>query len=353
MPAPPPASLFSRHSLLLQTSFSEIKRQAAEQPFVLVGTPGSVSVREVNGSRFYYRQFYDPQGKKRAEYVGPVADVAAEDRVAVLRDRIGLANALVKDARLLAQRGYARVDPRTNAILAALANHGLFRGGGLLVGSHAYGALLNELGVRAAAFTTEDVDVARGEPLDIAALDGESADFARMLADSTIPLQPVPQLKRNAPSTSYKPPGADRLRVDLLVPARGREVTTRAVPELKAHATALPHLAYVLEAPIDAAVLGRESVVPVRVPRPEALAWHKMLVSQLRGATSDKKNKDVEQASVLFAVLAEDAPGALEDALAAVPRAARTQTLAGAKQVLRRLEASVHERAAELMKELV
>ncbi len=345
------SSLFSRHSPVLQTSFSEIKRQAAEQPLVLVGTPGSVSVREVNGSRFYYRQFYDPQGKKRAEYVGPVADRAAEERVAVLRDRIGLANALVKEARLLAQRGYARVDPRTNAILAALANHGLFRSGGTLVGSHAYGALLNELGVRAAAFSTEDVDVARNAPLDIAAL--ASKDFARMLADSTIPLLPVPRLERNAPPTSYKPPGADRLRVDLLVPARGREVSIRAVPELNAHATALPHLAYVLEAPIDAVVLGRESVVSVRVPRPEALAWHKILVSQLRGAASDKKNKDVDQATVLFAVLAEDAPEALEDALAAVPRSARTQTRAGAQQVLRRLEASVHERAAELVRRLV
>ncbi|HSO31140.1 MAG TPA: GSU2403 family nucleotidyltransferase fold protein [Labilithrix sp.] len=350
---PAPATLFTRHPLVLQTSYSEIKRQAAEQPLVLVGTPGSVSVREVNGSRFYYRQFYDPQGKKRADYVGPVADAATEERVTALRERIELTNALVKDARLLAQRGYMRVDPRTNAILASLANHGLFRGGALLVGSHAYGALLNELGVRAAAFSTEDVDVARGEPLDLATPSGEVADFARMLADSTIPLQPVPQLKRDAPSTSYKPPGADRLRVDLLAPARGREVTTRAVPELKAHATALPHLAYVLASPIDAAILGRESVISVRVPRPEALAWHKMLVSQLRGATNEKRSKDLEQASVLFAVLAEDAPDALEEALAAVPRAARTQTLAGAGHVLRRLEATPHARAIELMKGLL
>ncbi len=203
------SSVFSRHSLLLQTSFSEVKRQAAEQSFVLVGTPGSVSVREVNGSRFYYRQFYGPEGKKRAEYVGPVGDDAAEERAVVLRDRIAVTNALVKDTRLLAQHGYARVDPRTNAILAALANHGLFRAGATLVGSHAYGALLNELGVRAAAFTTEDVDLARGEPLDIA---GKGADFARILADSTLVLHPVPRLERDGPSTSYKPAGADRLR---------------------------------------------------------------------------------------------------------------------------------------------
>jgi hypothetical protein len=280
-----------------------------------------------------------------------VADAAAEERAQLVRDRIGIANALVKDVRLLAQRGYARVDPRTNAILASFANHGLFRGGGVLVGSHAYGALLNELGVRAAAFSTENVDVARGELLDLATIEGDGADFARMLADSTVPLHPIAQRRRDARSTSYKPPGPDRLRVDLLVPARGRQVTTRAVPELKTHATALPHLAYALESPIDAAVLGREGVVTVRVPRPEALAWHKMLVSQLRGSTREK-SKDIEQASVLFAVLAEDAPDALTDALAAVPRTARTQTRAGATQVLRRLEASIHVRAVELLKEL-
>ena len=90
MPVASSLSLFTRHPLVLQTSFSEIKRQAAEQPLVLVGTPGSVGVREVNGSHFYYRQFYDPQGKKRAEYVGPVADTATEERAFALRRRIEL-----------------------------------------------------------------------------------------------------------------------------------------------------------------------------------------------------------------------------------------------------------------------
>jgi len=37
--------MFSRHPMLLQTAFSELKRQASEQPFLLVGTPGSVGTR--------------------------------------------------------------------------------------------------------------------------------------------------------------------------------------------------------------------------------------------------------------------------------------------------------------------
>ena len=129
-------------------------------------------------------------------------------------------------------------------------------------------------------------------------------------------------------------------------------MSTRAVPELGAHATALPHLRYLLTGAHEAVLLGREGVIPVRVPRPEAFAWHKMLVSQLRTATSEKRAKDILQAAVVFAVLAEDAPDALEAAFAAVPRTARTATRSGARLVLAQLSKIGHERASELMQEL-
>lgn len=344
-------SLFSRHPLLLQTAFSELKRQAFEQRFLLIGSPGSVGTREVGGRPFLYRQFYDAEGRKAAQYLGPADDVDAVARAATTRAQITLMNALVKDARLLTERGYVRTDPRTNAIVAVLANRGLFRAGAVLVGSHAYGALLNELGVRAASFTTEDVDIARGDRLELALAEDDS--FGRMLADSTVPLHPVPGLDRKSPPTSYAAHGKDRLRVDLLVPATGSEVSVKRVPELRAHATALPFLRYLLSDAREAVLLGREGAIPVRVPRPEAFAWHKMLVSQLRGATSEKRAKDVLQAAVLFAVLAEDAPDALESAYAAVPRTAKTKTRSGAKQVHAQLEANGSERASELMKQLL
>jgi hypothetical protein len=340
------ARLFSRHPLALQTAFSEVKRHALEQPFALVGSPGSVGVREVKGRRFLYRQFYDAQGKKAADYLGPLDDVAVTARAQTIRDRIDATNAIVKDVRMLAHQGYVRADSRTCAVLGAFANRGLFRAGAVLVGSHGYGALINDLGVRAAAFSTEDVDLARDAPLQIT---GDN-DFAAILADSTVALTPVPGFDRGAPSTSYKAPGRDRFRVDLLVPARGREVTTRAVPELRAHAAALPYLDYLLEEPIDAVVLGREGVVAVCVPRPERFAWHKMLVSQMRASTSEKRGKDIQQASTLFAVLAEDAPDALQDAFAALPRSARTKARAGAALVRRQLEASGEERGVEVLR---
>jgi hypothetical protein len=344
-------SLFTRHPLVLQTAFSELKRRAQEQPFLLTGTPGSVSVREVSDRSFYYRQFYDAQGKKGAEYIGAVGAPQAEERAEAIREAIALTQTLVKEGRLLAQTGYVRADPRTGAILGALANRALFRAGAVLVGSHAYGALLNDLGVRAAAFATEDVDIARDKPLEVA-LTG-TLDFEKILAESTVPLLPVPGFDRKAPVTSYKTAGRDRLRVDLLVPAAGSEVSIRAVPELNAHAQAMPYLRQLLVRPVDVVVLGREGVVPVRVPRPEAFAWHKVLLTQLRGATSDKRGKDRAQAAVLLAVLAEDAPDALEAGFAELPRGTKSKTRSAAKPVVELLERAGHERAVEVVREVV
>jgi hypothetical protein len=305
----------------------------------------------VNGRAFYYRQFYDALGKKRAEYIGPEGEASAEARAQSTREAVELASALVKEARALSRDGYVRVDARVAAVLTALANRGVFRGGAVLVGSHAHGVLLNELGVRGPAFRTEDVDIGRGRSLTLALGPGES--FETILAESFVPLLPVPALGRNHPSTSFKAQGADPFRVDLLAPARGSEVATLAVPELRAHAAALPYLGYLLREPRVGIALGREGVVPVNVPRPEAFAWHKMLVSQLRGETRDKRAKDLEQAAVLTATLAEDDPDALDAAFEALPRSARSATRAGAARVTSLLEKGGHARAAEVVRGIV
>ena len=339
------ARLFSSHPPAMQVMFSDLKRQAGEQTSVLTGTPGSLSRREVNGRWFWYRQYYDAEDRKAADYVG-AADDEIEPRIAALRARIATANELLASARLLARAGYVRVDARTDAILAALSNHALFRAGGMLVGSHAYGALLNDVGARAAGFATEDVDIARDRALDL----GDSKTFAEMLTDSRVTLHPVPSLDRAVPSSSFK--GPNRLRVDLLVPTRGDAVKVLEVTDLKAHATALPYFAYLLADPLDTVVLGRSAVIAVKVPRPERLAWHKMLVSELRHRENDKRQKDIDQAAVLVAILAEREPGALEEASRELPSGARSKVRAAAAKVIERLASTGHDRAAETLRGL-
>jgi hypothetical protein len=81
------------------------------------------------------------------------------------------------------------------------------------------------------------------------------------------------------------------------------------------------------------------------VPLPERFAVHK-LVSQLRVGRGAKSDQDVHQASVLCAALADHHPGALESALAAVPRRAR-RYLAPALEAARRFLERDHPRAWE------
>jgi len=78
-----------------------------------------------------------------------------------------------------------------------------------------------------------------------------------------------------------------------------------------------------------------------------------MLVSELRQDTSDKKPKDLEQAAVLCAVLAERDPSSLHEAFRDLPASARKKTRNAARTVLARLESTRHERAAEIVRELL
>jgi hypothetical protein len=149
--------------------------------------------------------------------------------------------------------------------------------------------------------------------------------------------------------TSFKTKGADSVRVELLAPTQGRNIDVRAVPELKAHATALPYLEHLLDGPRDAIVLSGETIVPVKIPRPEAFVWNKIVVSELRAGAAEKRRKDISQAAVLFAVLSEEAPDALRAAFEALPRAARAKTRVATKNVALALERAASTKALEAM----
>jgi hypothetical protein len=313
---------YTLHPDSLTTLFSEIEAFALAQVKVFVGTPGSVLHRR-NASQFefYAHQYYDALGEKRERYVaGPVGNSEADAAAEELNIRIGDANRMAPLIRLLGREGFQLADSRTFATLAALHNHGFFAAGGLLAGSHAYGVILNRLGVRAPSYRTEDVDLARRGALAFVSQPKQS--LAEILRDSGIELVELPQLDARTPATSYKQRGRSTFQIELLAPARGEEIGSIAVPELKAHATTLPFLAYLLNESQFTTVLAREGSCAVRVPLPERFAIHKLIVSELRRVGDTKVQKDRTQATVLCAALGESHPGALATALHEIPRRA-------------------------------
>lgn len=312
-------ALYAEHPQALRSLHAGIAGAVSAGLPVFAGTAGSLATRSNQlGYAYYAHRYYDGSGTQREVYLaGPVGDAVADAAAAELGARIAEVKALLPDIRLLKREGYQSVDTKTYATLAALQRQGLFAAGAVLVGSHAYGVLLNQLGVRAVAYATEDIDIARREALAFSTV--PEISFVEMLRKSGIAFVEVPQLDVRKPSTSFKQQGMSRFHVDLLVPSPDENFPQIAVPELQAHATGLPYLAYLLGADQMAPLLGSEGACQVRVPLPERYALHKLLVSQLRAERGLKSRNDTVQATVLLAALAEREPGALSAAAEVLP----------------------------------
>lgn len=341
------AALYEVHAAALSALYGDLENFARSQGAVLPGTPGSVLERtNASGFRYYGHQYYDANGKKTEKYLaGPVGDSAADAKAKQLTDRIGELTGVIKNVRLLAREGFKVADAKTYATVASLHNHSLFEAGAILVGSHAYGALLNQLGARAAQYTTTDVDIARAAELAFAEPPRKS--FLEIIQESGIAFAEVPQLNKRKPATSFKEPGRSFFQVDLLVPSDANQVKTVRVPELQAHATALPYLKYLLADTQESILLAREGCCTIRVPNPERFALHKLVVSQLRKQRGEKSIKDISQASVLLAILSERHPGALEEAGTAIPASARRYLETAS--LVARAQIQSHPRALEAL----
>ena len=334
------ATLSTPHERALTLLFSELTRTAAEDAQALIGTPGTIATRRnAQGTTFWVRRYSDAYGKRREAYLGKLGQPDTEAQVQALRDKIDTTNAVISSTRVLARAGFATLDKKAYFALASLHNHGLFSAGAFLIGSHAYGALLNALGIRAAPYVTQDVDVATRSALALP----ELPSFLEMLQASGVELFEIPALNRRQPSTSFKERGSSRLRVDLLVPSRDEKYPVVPVPELKAHATGLPYLAYLLGTSLLVPILSSHGAVTVRVPVAERFAVHKLIVSQLRAKSGDKPARDLQQAAVLLETLAEHYPGAIEDAVGAVPRGARKHLGKGVQALAKYLPAAATE----------
>jgi hypothetical protein len=341
------AKLFTRHDAASHARYQALKPLARSQRRVLPGAPGLLKRRARAGTEYWVREFNRTDGRKADEHVGSVEAVAPE-RLKEIKGEIDLAKALVSGSSALRLFGYQRADRKTAAVLGALFSNGLFAAGLTLVGSHAYGSLVNELGIATPGYTTQDIDVARHQPLQLALPAG--VDFQRILADSGLQFVPVPGMPSRKPSASFKVPGVDALSVDVLVPGK---TLGKIVPlaELRTHAQEVPLLDFLLEDAIETVVLGPNHVVPVRVPTPERFVVHKLMSSQQRKADRAKARKDLEQAAVLAAVLTEDSPGSLQAAFRALPAAGRPDAKRGARAAAKILAGS-HDEARGVLERL-
>ncbi|MBC8738566.1 hypothetical protein F6X40_17550 [Paraburkholderia sp. UCT31] len=338
------------HELAMQTLFAEAVDEANTQEVIPLDSPGSPHRKTIKGLEYLYWRYYRA-GKRFEESLGradtPEAEEKLERKRELQRERMSLA----KKAQLLRAAHYAAADNDAAVTIASIFNAGIFRNGGVLVGSHAFGALLNSLGLRPARnYQTTDIDI--GTSPRIALGIDERRSLLEVLRESGLRFLEVPELDHRKQSTSFKVAGQP-LKVDLLVPGT-MSYESRPVPGLQAHATALPFFGYLMDEAIAGAVIGKDHIIPVRIPRPARFALHKLIVSTLRVETSAQKaDKDCHQAVTLLEALLDRAPNDIEEARAALDEAARHRVANGAARAVRVVRpANVSEQLRDYLDEL-
>jgi hypothetical protein len=175
-------------------------------------------------------------------------------------------------------------------------------------------AWLNELGAIAISARTQDIDLARGQRLKLAA----PLPFLNTMKSTGLPFVAVPGFPSSAPSTSVKLPGVQGLRIDVLAPGETLGIAI-PVPEMDWAAQAIPYYDYLLENPEPGAVLAGGHCIPVLLPQAARLVWHKLYASANRQGSPEKAEKDRRQALVLAAVLMETDSPALAAAFKSAP----------------------------------
>ena len=336
--------LYRRHDPASQTKYQDLQQLARSQARVLAGSPGTLKQRTQSGKNYWVREYMRVDGKKADEYIGPESSIDKRT-IDDLKAAIELAKALASGSASLRLFGYQRIDRKPAAVLEVFFNRGLTNAGLTLVGSHAYGALLNELGIAAPGYKTQDIDLARARALSIALPDG--FNFENLLRETGLTFVPIPGMPSHKPSASFKLPGAEALAVDLLVPG---SIVGKVVPieELGAHAQVIPLLDFLIDDSIDSVILSPNQVIPVKIPAPERFVIHKLYSSQSRKSARDKIRKDLDQSAVLAAAIEEETPGRLGDAYRALPVAGKRAVRRGAAAAARILEPA-HPHASEAL----
>lgn len=309
----PSTPSFNRLSLQVQTLYAELVQElvSAAAAGVLGGRSGSFVKKQLKGRTYWYLQ-YREQGKQLQKYVGPDSPelkTFMEDAKTSTANRARL-------CAMLAAGGAHQHRGGELGVIQLLAEAGVFQLGAVVVGSHAFAALGNMLGVTwgEAIVRTDDIDIADDPRLSLAIQgSGEHVDLPGTLEEWAggrfLPVPPSP-LDPKDPVTSFRE-ARQGLKVELLTPQVGPKRSSPVLlPPLNAAAQPLRFLDYLIEEPIPAAIVGGHGVL-VNIPQPARYALHKLLIAGRRKAWEAKGRKDVAQAEALCAALLEDLPGAL------------------------------------------
>lgn len=298
---------FEPLTLAAQTGYAELAERtlAFELRNALGGLTGSFSVAERKGSRYWYFSYREPGIERpRLVYVGPDT---GEVRELVERFRSErLARPLIPQARAAIAQGCSPLAAKHFRVIKRLAEYGLFRSGGVLVGTHAFVALGNLLGAKwTHGERTLDIDVAHaGRNVSVALPSDLKIDAHGALQSLKMGLLPIVELDGRL-GAQYRSPDAE-LRIDFLTSmTRSRKPVT--MPNLNVALEPLKFMEFLLEGTTQGCVFANSGACTVNLPDPARFAVHKLIIHGERPARERAKaRKDTLQVAALASWFVEE-----------------------------------------------
>lgn len=296
-------SYFEELSLTAQTAYAQALDAAlsADHLRSVADLPGSFAQKVVKGNPYWYYQYTEPSGKLKQVYVGP--DNAVVRGLIDRAGQAGVGQRLVPLARSAMSLGCASVLPKHLKVIARLADYGFFRAGGVLIGTHAFLAYGNMLGLRwGDSSLTHDIDFAHaGKRVSLALPATIEVKTHNAIDSLEMGFLPVSGLSGKSGAT-YLNPKEPEFRLDFLTVLHrgGEEVFLH--PQLNVPLQPLKFMEFSLENVQQAVLFGPAGPVLVSVPHPARYALHKLLVYGSReGTFATKSKKDLQQAAALLA----------------------------------------------------
>jgi hypothetical protein len=305
---------FVELSAAAQTAYAALAHAArqAELSRSVADVPGGFAKKIINGRTYWYHQAKSPGGKLQQRYVGPDD---AQTRELIERHADPAAKAgrehLVRLCDAAIALGCYGVIPKHARVLGRLADHGLFRAGGILVGTHAYLAYQNHFGLRwTGGDTTVDLDFAHpGKNVSVAMPSDIEVDTPSAIDSLKMGFLPVNE------GTRYVKPDEPDFDLDFLTSRhRGRDAPV-VVPQLRLTLQPLKFMEFPMENPMPLVLPASSGPIVANAPQPARYALSKLLVhAERRTSDPPKSAKDLEQAATLIDYLSRHQPEALQAA---------------------------------------
>lgn len=309
---------FEELPLSAQTAYAQLLDAALSADHVrsIADLPGSFAQKVVKGTAYWYYQYYEPSGKRAQVFVGPDND--AVRRLIARRAQPAAKESLTPLARSALALGCTPVISRQLKVIGRLADYGFFRAGGVLVGTHAFLAYGNMLGLRwGDSSRTQDIDFApAGKRVSLALPATVEAKTHGAIESLEMGFLPVAGLSGKSGAT-YLNPKEPEFRLDFLTVLHRKGAETFVHPQLNVPLQPLKFMEFSLENIQQTVLFDTGNAVLVSVPHPARYALHKLVVyGEREGTFATKGTKDLRQAAALLAYYREQRVWEIDEAWA-------------------------------------